>query len=357
MNRALRVLAPLACLAGCSAPGDAAPVGAAPVVMSPGDDPEAQNAACEACHTAEAAEWRASLHRQAFSNEAFARSFARQPIPFCQACHAPHADPRRPPPPWAAANGITCVSCHVADGAVRAAPTARSASPSPHPLARSAEFAGPQACAGCHEFEFPRSRRYPPGRKMQLTLEEHARSEYAQMSCADCHMQSTDEGAPRRVDHRFDVSRNPSLLRGALAASARRTGPDRVALELRPVAVGHAFPTGDLFRRVELQVAATGANGEAIVSTRYLARHFAPPVYDRPDPPAPDDRLTGPTTIEMVAAGARPDQAITWRVTYQRVDFRDAEAPERSTIDGELVLASGELPALTPEPQPAAAGR
>lgn len=351
MNPTTRMLVALGGIAGCSAPPqiELSPAAAPPALVWPLDDPAAQNAACEACHPAEAAQWRASLHRDSFTNEAFQRSFAREPSPFCQACHAPHADPELPPPAWAAVNGISCVTCHLVAGAVRAVPTPRSSSPSPHPLARSAEFAGSQACAGCHEFDFPRSRRFPPGRKMQATLAEHAGSEHTRSSCADCHMSALGAGAGR--DHRFDVSRNVPLLRAALTASARRLGPDRVALELAPVAVGHALPTGDLFRRLELRIDARGPDGARRAgTTRYLARHFSPPSPRRPDPLAPDDRLTGPASFEMLAQGARAEHTISWQVIYQRVDHRDAKAPELSSLAGEVVLASGELPALESSP-------
>lgn len=353
MKPAARLLLALGCLAGCGAPApvEESPAASTRALVWPLDDPAALNAACEACHPAEAAQWRASLHRDSFTNTAFEQSFAREPSPFCQACHAPHADPGQPPPAWAAANGITCVRCHLVDGAVRAVPTPRSPTPSPHPLARSAEFAGPQACAGCHEFEFPRSRRFPPGRKMQATLAEHARSEYAQTGCADCHMAAFDGEAGHRRDHRFDVSRNGPLMRAALTATARRLGPDRVVLELAPVGVGHALPTGDLFRRLELRIDARGPDGERRAgTTRYLARHFSSPAPHRPDPLAPDDRLTGPASFEMLAQGAQAGHTITWQVLYQRVDHRDAKAPELSSLAGEVVLASGELPAFVSSP-------
>lgn len=333
-------------LVACEAPADR--VGDTGRVYALGT-PEGLNAACEACHVEESRQWRASLHRAAFREPAFMRSFAREPKPFCQGCHAPHADPQRPPGLWAAENGVTCVTCHVESGTVRAAATARSSQAAPHPLARSAAFAGPQACAGCHEFEFPPARRRAPGAKMQQTLEEHARSDYAALACADCHMRPSGAGGR---DHRFDVSRNPALLRAALSASARRVSPDALALELAPVGVGHALPTGDLFRRLALEVEARDADGERVAAaTKYLARHFRPWVHTReraPDPPEPDDRLTGAATFELQAPGARSGHSLRWRVTYQRVDQRDPYAPERSTLAGEVVLAEGELAAQGP---------
>ena len=322
-------------------------------LMWPPDSPEALNRTCELCHPEEATQWRASLHRDAFTNPAFARSFAREPTPFCQGCHAPHADPTRPPPRWAADNGVTCVACHLAGGAVRAASTPRSAEPAPHPLARSAGFSGPQACAGCHEFAFPPARRRQPGAVMQSTLHEHARSEYADIACQSCHMGA---GPGARRDHRFAVSQDPALLRAAISASARRLAPDLLQLDLAPVGVGHAFPTGDLFRRLALVVEALDAADVRVAgATRYLARHFPARVHrgpgpQPPDPPELDDRLTEATHVQIHVPGAEAGHTLRWRVVYQRVDQRDAFAPELSSLAGEVELAGATLAAWPGEP-------
>ena len=308
-------------------------------------DLAAQNAACEGCHVPEALEWRASLHRRSFTNDAFARSFAREPEPFCQGCHAPHADTNLSPSTWAAESGVTCVACHVEPGGVRAAATARSHEPAPHALVRDVGFTGAGACASCHEFDFPVSRRHPAGRKMQLTVMEHARSEFAEVACADCHMARMG----RRRDHRFVASRDPEFLRAAISVAARRSGADRVQLGLAPVGVGHAFPTGDLFRRIELRVEARDAQGELVDKTiRHLERHFQPgthtgPDAGRPDPIEVDDRLAAATEIELVVPGADAGHSLRWRVAYQRVDQRDPYDPERSSLAGEVVLAEGVL--------------
>ncbi|HEY0133959.1 MAG TPA: multiheme c-type cytochrome [Nannocystis sp.] len=315
-----------------------------PYVAPAASDLAVQNAACEGCHIPEAVQWRQSLHRASFSNDAFARSFAREPEPFCQGCHAPHADPKRPPPAWAAENGVTCIACHGAE-VVRAAATPRSRDPAPHALLRGGEFAVSGACASCHEFDFPVSRQHPPGRKMQRTASEHARSEFADVGCAACHMASTQG----RRDHRFAASRDPELLRAAISVEARRAGADLVQLRLAPVGVGHAFPTGDLFRRIELRVEARDSHGElAGKAIRHLARHFPARVYTgpdagRPDPLEPDDRLTGPTSVEITVPGATLEHFLKWRVTYQRVDRRDPIDPERSSLAGAVVLAEGTL--------------
>ena len=56
------------------------------------------NRACEACHEREAASWRGSLHQRANVDDAYRAAFAREPLPFCRACHAPEAIATEEPP-------------------------------------------------------------------------------------------------------------------------------------------------------------------------------------------------------------------------------------------------------------------
>ena len=300
-------------------------------------------AQCEGCHAPQASEWRASLHRESFANAAFQTSYQRTPFAFCRDCHAPqHTAHNRAEPPddWAAANGVTCLDCHPTER-VDLDDTATFAD-APHPELGTA---GEHACDGCHQFEFPGPASAPaPAGLMQRTLWEHARSDYADVACTDCHM--PEVGADHHRDHTFAASRDPALLRAAVTAEATRPAPDRVHLALAPVGVGHAFPTGDLFRRIEVRaVARTGAGDVKATDHRYLARHFAPPRRGRPQSTAlePDDRLTGPTELELELPDATDADAIEWQISYQRVDHRDALHPERSTLHGETILASGTL--------------
>jgi hypothetical protein len=106
---------------------------------------------------------------------------------------------------------------------------------------------------------------------MQSTVTEHARSTFAAVTCAECHL-------PREADghrsHRFDVSRNTALLRGAIAMASRRT-PSGVAVALTTREVGHAMPTGDLFRRLRLVVRGEAADGRHLGEEEVLfARRF-----------------------------------------------------------------------------------
>jgi hypothetical protein len=220
------------------------------------------SAACEACHAEVAAEWRKSLHHASFDDASFQASYAREPSRFCSACHAPH-DPDAPPGARTelASLGIACITCHGAEATLATARDARGHAP--HPVARDPSFATAAACARCHEFSFPdRPGSTLPEDRMQRTVSEHAGSAFAAASCADCHMPRTGPGGHR--SHRFAASRDPDMLRRALVVRARAVEPDVVEVLLSPGAVGHAFPTGDLFRRLLVGVERVDAEGARI---------------------------------------------------------------------------------------------
>jgi hypothetical protein len=217
-----------------------------------------RNDDCLACHTDVAREWSHSLHRRSFEDPMFQAALARERDGgFCRACHAPEADPRREPTAREASAGVACVSCHLdgKDGVVLAAPDPGADDREvPHALRRTSAFASPDACAGCHEFWFPSGGRAGHELKMQRTITEHERSPFADESCQSCHMPPTRSDARVHHDHGFAVVGRPEMLRAAVSISATRPEPGRVVLELSPNLVGHAFPTGDLFRRLVVEL-------------------------------------------------------------------------------------------------------
>lgn len=352
------VVASLWLVAGCQAPARArAPEPGVEVSPGParaGGRPDAalRNQVCEACHVEIAAEWRASLHRQAFTDPEFARALAREPQPFCRGCHAPEADPARDPGPELAALGVGCVTCHapagVPAGAVLAAPERAHAS-GVHAVIASAAFAGPPACAGCHEFDFLGR----PGAPMQLTAREHAASRFAGTSCAECHMPWAGEGPARHRSHRFAASRDPEVLRASLRISAsRRAGV--VTLRLEPAAVGHAVPTGDLFRRLLVEAEAVDAEGDPVsYDFRTLGRRFerqresslqTRQIEVGDDRPGAPGRPESAVLVELELGAEGDGHRVRWRVAHQRVEFYDG--PE-AVLAGEVEIAAGELAPLS----------
>lgn len=307
----------------------------------------ALNARCEECHAEVAAEWRRSRHRQAFSNDAFTRAYAIEPDPFCAGCHAPEARPLEPATDGARAVGVACVTCHLDDdGVVRAAPGEAGTS-APHRIRRTLELSGDRACARCHEFAFPGRTRDEP-EWMQTTLAEHARSRFSELSCASCHMPSSTE---HERSHEFASVRSPARLRAALRVSAERS-PSGVRLLLSTYRVGHAFPTGDLFRRLRLTAEALDGHGVVRREQRYLARHFrfrrksdgswlrVLSGDDRPGGAFDDD---GAVTVELALGEWADGRAIRWSVAYERVDHLAGDSEDAATVADSVELAGGTL--------------
>lgn len=371
---ALAVAAVSTGAAGSSPRDDAAPLRAsradAPAMPGPtrasiSDELAARrvrlNQDCERCHPQIATEWRASLHRRAHSDPVYARAYAREPEAFCRGCHAPESDPEDDASqPRAADLGVGCVTCHVtargptevdATVEVLAAPRERAVDADArarahHDLRREPLFASASTCAGCHEFPFPDNRRRVRPAMMQRTMQEHRRSSARARACASCHMPVVDGADGPHRSHRFAASRDPELIRSAASITAR-CEPRGVTLTITPAHVGHAFPTGDLFRRLELSLRPEADDREELVTRRFLARHF---VTTRERPGAPvrallrDDRVgarPGPSVITLELPRAAATATTRWRVAYQRVEHMDGDNPQRAVVEGELEVASG----------------
>jgi len=278
----------------------------------------ADNSACEGCHTAIAAEWRQSLHHTSFIDADFQRALLRDPDPFCRGCHAPETDARL---------GVACVTCHVTSDDVLATPGSRAAPRAPHALTRTPEFGTDAACATCHEFDFPDARLRAAPLAMQRTVTEHrGRND----TCATCHMTKKDG----HTDHRFAASRDEAFVKSAVTIRARRVAPDRIEVALTPALVGHAFPTGDLFRRVRVSA------GRA---SRFLARHYAsrqeiPGVLVRSE--VGDDRVLGGERIVELPVTLEKTRV---RVVYERAEGPSGTSSSSATVAGSIELFDAEL--------------
>lgn len=271
----------------------------------------------------------------------------------CRSCHAPEADPSADAPAELSQLGVGCVTCHLSGEVVLAAPRAEAGPErAPHRLQRDARFASVGACASCHEFAFPDTLARPRPELMQSTVSEHARGKFAGLACATCHMPK--DGTRRQ--HGFSRQRRESSLKDAIVVRARRISSRRVELELESVGVGHAFPTGDLFRRLEISVEAVGDDYASVTrSVRYLARHYRPlGKVGVPRRVIHDDRLGADGTrralVELTLAPAADGFPLAWRVAYQRVEHPAGVSDESAVIESEVTLAQGELPVNLEKP-------
>jgi hypothetical protein len=298
------------------------------------------NDECRHCHVDIAREWAGSSHALAHDDPFFQAAFARErESSFCRGCHAPEADPARPASARAGAIGVGCVSCHLdLDGTTVLAGPGH-ASTAPHPLRRDLDFAGPEACARCHEFGFP-DERADPQLLMQSTISEHQASDAADQPCQSCHMPTS---AGHR-SHRFVV--DAELLAAAATISAERNDRE-LLVTIEPRALGHAFPTGDLFRRLHVQVASADGSWseQRFLARRFDLRHEGPNGAPLKVEVA-DERVAvwpGPTLLRFAIPTSQRTQSLSWSVSYQRV----LETPIGAAADAEVwdqhTLASGSL--------------
>ena len=357
--RAARGAAALALLVGCRA-SEAPHVDAAPTWLGfeaehwlPGprraDRASTQDRGelerrCRACHEAQARDWSTSQHASAWSSAAFTRAYAAEPLAFCRDCHAPEGEAL-------ADLGIACVTCHVEPGqeviwtAGDALEPAR-AGGCALPVARSPAFAGVQVCAGCHEFAFPDARVRDEVLMMQSTIREHRESSAARQACADCHM-------PQGRSHAFVGADDPEMLRRSLVVEARREG-DAIVIALRPGWVGHAVPTGDLFRRLEVSLLARDDGGEErVLARRWLGRRFGPGrEHGLTLEVELEDSRVGPSgqTLRFAVPADVDAGSLRWTVVHQRVVHVGSD-PGRAMIDGQLELASGVIAGASADAQ------
>ena len=315
------------------------------------DTASALNATCTRCHADIAAEWRASFHAHSQHDAAYQRAFALEPLPFCQGCHAPETNAFEPVPEPAADLGVGCVTCHVTNDHVLAAPRSTHGTTAPHAVTRSAEFAGAAACATCHEFAFPDAALRSAPELMQATVTEHGQSGTRAVACATCHMPSVGDGPARHRSHAFPGGHDEHFVKSGLQVRAERSADGRVRLVLTTSGVGHAFPTGDLFRRLEVSAEAVGGDFQVVSSTRrYLTRHWTEErkLSTVVRHVSRDDRASeAPLAVDLELAGPVAPLSVTWRVAYQRVEHPRSESERDSVLDGEIEIASGTLPPLS----------
>lgn len=346
-------------------PGGRAPitVGPAPAGVSSTDA-----ASCASCHAEIAAEWRSSQHAASWSDEVFQSAYAVEPMAFCRNCHAPGATTASPRGA-AADDGVSCSICHVRAGNVLAVGRSPSAT---HPVMAVREMSGSRFCAGCHQFNFPGDTgrggaHFDTSEPMQDTYAEWLDSAAAaeETPCQGCHMPWVDDARGRHRSHRFPGGRDLSLLRSAVdvAASVRLEGDHAVVtVTLTPRALGHSFPTGDLFRRVEV-TAAWESDPESAVRVG-LAREFRNVPERSPHGgitfvrrQSADTRLAAaglgaPRVLTLTLAGNPPGGRVRWSLDHLLMPTPLAASQGVGVARNRLVVADGTIAPAPRSPSP-----
>ena len=314
-------------------------------VIVPKEIGSLKSEACGACHEKIYARWKLSRHALAWTNAGFKASFKREPRNWCIHCHAPlpaqMAEVRDFPEVGAAPSpladeGINCATCHVRDGAV----LSTHASPdAPHPVRVDPRLGSSTFCGECHQFNFPLGGAGPityAADPMQDTLAEWKGSHFARRaSCQSCHMAGGD--------HRSPGAHDAAYVKPALRlAVARSKGLVRV--ELRTHGVAHRFPTGDMFRRVTVEICADSKCTKPVAADAFQ-RIFQPTkthftlLRDTAVPaPLKGEEAARILEIRVPAEAAK----LYYRITY-RLAAEDNEA-EVEGSDRAIELFAGAVP-------------
>lgn len=316
--------------------------GAAPAVewgfddhLSPldlGEDGWISSEACRGCHPDVYADWRSSRHRASWDNPVFEAGYIVEPQDFCVYCHAPLAEqsaevlrnrewyraqhprstaaapPRLPEP--RAAEGVNCVACHWRERMLQGPSAPENAA---HPVAAAPELSDSSFCAGCHEFRMAAGH----GGRVAFTPEPMQQT-YAEWRawggaerCQDCHM---PDGR-----HLFRGAHDTAFLRAAVSVDVWRDG-GTVRFCVESVGVGHSMPTGDLFRRLSLQVD-DGGGFEEVATFGRTFRLVADPVTGEVEKRlAQDSSLLPGVPREVSVATEAP---LRWRLRYHMASPQD----------------------------------
>jgi len=236
--------------------------GAAPQASS-ARDPFTKSSDCQSCHAAEYAEWKSSMHGQAWTDpmvQGLSNGFRMSE---CIDCHAPMPiqqtgiSARVAPRQHSRGDGVDCLTCHLMDDGVSVAAT-RALDTSKTPGACKPvlvpEMGKPAACAGCHN--------------QHWTVDELAASGLKE-TCADCHMPAMQRGDRPGKSHVFPgahsvemhqkgVTLDLAIENGALKATVKNVG------------AGHQVPTDARHRSYNLFLSAWDDRGNQLVADKMI---------------------------------------------------------------------------------------
>jgi hypothetical protein len=263
---------------------------------------------CAGCHETVYRNWQKSRHKVALTNELYKESHAREPSPWCVNCHAPLRMTGSEKIPHRGEEGISCLVCHVRGGEILtgALPVTRDAGDNgqlAHKYRIDAQFKDERLCEHCHEFNFPTaSSAMSEGKDlhyteqpMQSTVSEYrASAYYGKVTCQGCHLfRDTAES------HTFPGGHALERLKKDLRVEAVRESESSLTLRIYAQGIGHAFPTGDLFRTLRLLLYDKTVNEQQQVELRHF---FENPTAAQSRPQAPlklrvaDETLPPPKT-------------------------------------------------------------
>ncbi|HET9619762.1 MAG TPA: multiheme c-type cytochrome [Kofleriaceae bacterium] len=313
---------------------DVRPLGGAqpidPGIAAGAASPLLDASGCASCHAEIVAEWSTSRHALAWTNGIFQREYSERPLAWCVNCHAPLTTQQAG---QYKDRGVDCATCHVRAGALV---SAHKRPGSPHQTVADPSFGSPAFCADCHQFTFPvlgshgeatRMTAHP----MQTTISSFNAGPYAHErdGCMACH--------GSRKNHAFLGGHDPGM-RNASIEVAWCTRGERLEVSVKNTVAGHAVPTGDIHRHMNLRIWRSSAP-EALFEAFY-GRRFEPDdaggkrtVWDSTIAPG----QTRQHTLALADLGGAPGEPLNLELTYV---FLENEQPRADRAPSEPFTAS-----------------
>ncbi|MFT5685737.1 MAG: hypothetical protein ACI8RZ_006691 [Myxococcota bacterium] len=320
----------------------------APLTLRDGEPLRIASEGCASCHHQQHADWFASRHRSAWTNDVYQTGYLVEQKNFCVYCHAPLAEqtaevlanrawyaaqhprvnaelPEKKPEPHAA-EGVSCATCHWREGSLVGPGNGEGAA---HPVESDPGLRTSEFCAGCHEFFMPEG--HAGTVSFTDVPMQHTFTEWQQWSartgedrtCQSCHM---PDGR-----HLFRGAHDVAYLQSSVSVDAWRAD-GAVVFCLESVDVGHHLPTGDLFRHLTLEV----DDGDGWRTIHRIGRAYEIAI----------DSKTGDISKQLSADTAlRPGEPVevtvpaanAWRLRYH---YASAEDEVRGLLPREALIVT-----------------
>lgn len=215
---------------------------------------------CGVCHKEIYSEWEKTRHRVAFTNELYKKSHEKEPLIWCLNCHAPFlkagGNPEKLEDRILKEEGISCLVCHKRGDKILTARIPQNSKE--HSYIEVKEMRRSEFCENCHQFNFPVGTGNVPhkdfkfsNQPMQNTFTEWQMSYFfGKETCQDCHMKPKDGYRT----HLFPGGHNADYLSNTFFLKLDRISNSEAKIIIIAKHLGHAFPTGDLFRNLVIRL-------------------------------------------------------------------------------------------------------